>query len=145
MGKKRKEKAVLKGKPPREKYREELVDYIEEVVRNYVTMLPGVILMYRTVWEDKKENEKGGFLSTIYQPLDFSATFYIYDGVFDEIPEKGLTEGFKAFIKYCIAHEIGHCLIWELDGKFGTEERVATILGSLLMRLYDYEYERGGG
>ena len=140
MGKKKKKEEVKVELEPRDLYYNDLKEYIGEVIRGYVNLIPNVRL-FLTYWMEEKENDKGSAFSVRYEPNSLAATFYIYDGLFDDIPDEGLTDGFKNYVKYCLAHEVGHCIIWELDGRHDIVEKTATIVGVLLMRLYEYEYE----
>ncbi|RLG42524.1 MAG: hypothetical protein DRO05_00850 [Thermoproteota archaeon] len=130
MGKKAKEKV-------KKQYEEELKAYISKTISEYVDLVP-IIRLYLVHWMDQPHNDKGSSFSMTYNPEIFSASFYIYQDIFREIPDEGLTRGFRDYIRYCLAHEFGHCLIWELDGKSSTIEKAATLIGTLLMRLHEY-------
>ena len=135
MGKKTQEKV-------KEQYKEELREFINQVISEYVDLIP-IIRIYLVHWVDQDYNDKGTSFSVVYTPEIFLASFYVYQGVFREIPDEGLTAGFKDYIRYCLAHEFGHCLIWELEGRRDSIEKTATLIGTLLMRLHEYVFQGG--
>jgi len=118
--------------------REALCSYVNEVINAFVMLVPN-ILIYSVYWEEEEVNEKGSYFSVVYEPCMYYARFYVFKGLFDEIPEAGLTDSFKEFLKYCIAHEVAHCLLWGLEGRYEVEEKAATLVGSILFRLFKHE------
>jgi len=138
MGEKAKKK--VKGQHEeklKKRYEEELKRYVNKVISEYVDLIPAIRL-YLVYWEDRPHNDKGSSFSVSYNPELFAASFYIYQNIFQEIPDDGLTPGFRDYVRYCLAHEIGHCVIWELEGRRDAIEKTATLIGLLLMRLHEY-------
>ena len=116
----------------------EVKDYIRKVILNITTFVP-IIQMYQIRYEDQETNSANGEFSVRYEPENFNAEFYIYQSLFNQMPDKGLTEGFKQYIKLGLGHEVGHCLIYELEGTKRDIEKVASLIGILIGRILDNE------
>jgi len=122
------------------KNKEKVKEYIEKVIEEIVSITP-VIQIYAIKFEEERENEKGGEFAVAYNPNEFYAEFFIYKKVFEQVPKEGLTKGFRDYIKLGLAHEVGHCYLWELEGTKRDIEKVATLIGFLIAQILDYKEE----
>jgi len=92
----------------------------------------------------EKENEAGGHFSIFFEPTTRKIDFYIYQSLFEEIPS--LNERQILWLKYTIAHEIGHLFIWELANMVKREyshdftEKTASDIAFLLVDLHKEKY-----
>jgi len=120
----------------REKEIEKVKNYIKEVISEITTFVP-IIQAHQIRYEDQETNSSNGEFSVGYEPSTFNAEFHIYQGIFDQMPDKGLTEGFKRYIKLGLGHEVGHCLIYELEGTKRDIEKTASLIGFLIAKILD--------
>lgn len=120
----------------KKKREKEVKDYINKVVSEISTFVP-LIQVYEIRYRDQNSNSHGGEFSVIYQPTNFYAEFYVYKNIFDEVPDKGLVDGFKHYIKLSLAHEVGHCYLDELEGTEKTIEKIASLIGFLIAKILD--------
>ena len=120
----------------KEKKIKEVKDYIKKVISEITTFVP-IIQMWQVVWEDDDTNSSNGEFSVGYEPSNFNAEFHIYKSIFDQMPDKGLTEGFKNYIKAGLGHEVGHLYIYELEGTKRDIEKVASLIGFLIHKILD--------
>jgi len=124
----------------KKKKEEEVKKYIEKVIKEIISITP-LIRVYQIKYLKAKENEDGGEFSILYNPSEFYAEFLIYSKVF-KLTAEGLTEGAKNFIKLGLAHEVGHCYLWELEGVKRDIEKIASQIGFLIVEIMD-EIEKG--
>lgn len=117
-------------------------NYIEKVISEIIRIVP-IIKSYQIRYEKEERNENNGEFSIVYEPTNFNAEFYIYQGIFEQIPDEGLTEGFKTYIKLGLAHEVGHCFIWELEGTKRDIEKIASLIGFLITEILDNRAFKG--
>ncbi len=125
------------------KKEKEVKNYIKKIIEEITTFVP-IIQFFQIIDEDENENKDGGEFSVYYQPANYTAEFYIYKSLFDRIPDKGLTEGFKNYIKMGLCHEIGHIFIWELEGTKRDTEKIASLIGFLIFKILEgrqYNYD----
>ena len=119
------------------KYKNQLKQYISEVIGE-ISKIAYPIRFMEIIWKEAKTNSDGGYFSIDYTPENFDASFYVYSEIFDEIPDKGLTDKFKNFINRGLSHEAGHVLIWELEGSRRDIEKIASQIGIIIQELLDY-------
>jgi hypothetical protein len=124
---------MTKTKP---KTNKEVKDYIKKAISEITTFVP-IIQMWQVIWEDDDTNPSNGEFSVGYEPANFHAEFHIYQNLFDQIPDEGLTEGFKHYIKAGLGHEVGHLYIYELEGTKRDIEKVASLIGLLIHEILD--------
>jgi len=120
----------------KEKRIKQVKDYIDKVISEITAFVP-IIRRYEIRYMDEETNPSNGEFSVIYDPLTFDAEFRVYKDVFNKMPEKGITEGFKNYIKSGLSHEVGHCYIWELEGTHKDTEKVASQIGFLIAEILD--------
>lgn len=114
----------------------EIKEYIKKIVEEITTFVP-LIQLYHIRYQDEEENNDGGEFAVGYEPTCFSAEFHVYRKIFDQIPDKGLTEGFKNYIKFALSHEVGHLYVYELEGAKRDIEKIASLIGLLIIRVLD--------
>ncbi len=51
----------------------------------------------------------------------------------DMLSSDKLTAIWKSYVMRNLAHEIGHCYIWELEGTQRDNQKVATLIGDLFL------------
>jgi len=118
------------------KKEKQVKDYIRKVISEISTFVP-IIQTYTIRYKNQEANSSGGVFSVVYEPTNFNAEFYIYQNIFNQIPDEGLVEGFKQYIKGSLGHEIGHCYIWELEGTERNTEKIASLIGFLIAKILD--------
>ncbi len=98
-----------------------------------------------TVFDLKeKENSDGGCLAISFTPTTKRVDLYIYRSILDEISY--LNEKQIAWLKFSIAHEVGHLFVWELaravNIKYNKDlmEKAATDIAFILVDLHDRKY-----
>ena len=111
--------------------RKQIKEYINKVIAKISTFVP-LLIFYRIEFTEEEKNPDGGWISVYYASELFNAEFYVYNSIFEEMPEKGLTRGFKNYVKISICHEVGHLYIWRLEGTKRDIERTATLIGKLI-------------
>jgi len=104
-------------------------EYIEFVVKNFCDDC-NLIQSFSVTWKEGV-NDSGGNVSIEYVPEMFNAHFYLYDKFLDTL--NGLTIPWKTYVMQNIAHEIGHCYIWELEGTQRDIQKVSTLVGNLFL------------
>lgn len=122
------------GKKKREELRQEITSLVTSFCDDFISVL-GTARLFMVEWVDLPHNDEGGVFSVVYEPSNFIVTVYIYDGILDLIPSDGITESFSTFVEYGVAHELGHTVIWGLEGTKKSIEQAATIIGTLLMKV----------
>jgi len=120
----------------KEKRIKQVKDYIHKVISEITAFIP-IIHVYEVRYVDEKTNSSNGEFSIKYEPVNFYAEFYVYEDIFERMPDKGMTEGFKRYIKLGLGHEVGHCYIWELEGTHKDTEKVASLIGFLIAEILD--------
>jgi len=92
----------------------------------------------------EEENGDGGHFAILYCPSTRKIDFYIYESLYKEVPD--LNEKQLLWLKYTIAHEIGHLFVWELaemtHKKYNQDltEKAASDIAFLLVELHDKRY-----
>jgi len=114
----------------------QLEDYIDKVISEITSFVP-IIKTYQIRYMDEETNSSNGEFSVSYEPTTFDAEFYVYRSIFKKIPGEGLVKGFKDYVKIGLAHEVGHCYIWELEGIKRDIEKVASLIGFLIATILD--------
>jgi len=116
--------------------KEQAKKYIRKVLAEITTFVP-IIQCYQIRYMDEETNPNNGEFSVSYEPTNFSAEFYVYRSIFDQIPDKGQTQGFKQYVKVGLSHEVGHCYLYELEGTRRDIERAASLIGFLVATILD--------
>ena len=114
----------------------EIENYIHKVISEISTFVP-LIKTYSIRYEDQETNSSNGVFSVNYNPTTFHVEIYVYQDLFNQMPDKGLVEGFKQYIKDSLGHEVGHCYIWELEGIERDIEKTASLIGFLISKILD--------
>ena len=114
-----------------------------KVFRNMMDFFP-----YHTIYTfhrlKEKENGDGGHFAIGYQPTTKKIDFYIYESLYEEIPD--LTSKQILWLLFSVAHEIGHLFIWELsemtNKKYNHDltEKTASDIAYLLVDLYKKKF-----
>jgi len=92
----------------------------------------------------QKENGDGGHFAILYEPLTKQIDFYVYKSLYNEVPD--LNKKQILWLKYAIAHEIGHLFIWELaemtHKKYNNDltEKAASDIAFLLVDIHNKKY-----
>jgi len=120
----------------KEKRIKQVKDYIDKVISEMSTFIP-IIQAYQVFYENEERNSSNGDFSVGYEPENFNVEFHVYQSIFDQMPDKGMTEGFKRYIKLGLSHEVGHCYIWELEGTRKDTEKIASLIGFLIVKILD--------
>jgi len=116
------------------KKEKQLKDYINKVISEMTIFVP-IIWRYEIRYMDEEVNSSNGEFSVLYDPLTFDAEFRVYKSIFEQIPDEGITKGFKQYIRTSLGHEVGHCYIWELEGTHKDTEKVASLIGFLIAEI----------
>lgn len=117
----------------------------KKIFTEMVELFPyATVYGFHTVKE--KANEDGGHFGIEYLPPLKKIDLYVYRCLYEEIPD--LTKKQIDWLKYSIAHEIGHLFIWELqmmvNRKYNHDlvEKIASDIAFLLVELHDRRYGR---
>lgn len=122
--------------------KEKVKDYIHETWAEITSICAPLLRFYQIRYSEEKCNLDGGSVGVVYEPQNLSAEVYIYTDIFEEMPSGGLTEGFKNWIKRNLCHEAGHVYLWEFEGTEKNTERMATMIGLLIMEILDSRLEK---
>lgn len=110
---------------------EKVKDFIFSIIEKIGDFVPAV-RVFKVGWSNLDTNSGDGDFAVTFNPLMFEADFLVYKNVLSS----KLTEPEKLEIQRDIAHEYGHCLVWELFGKFDDIEKAATRIGDTILELY---------
>jgi len=127
------------------KQKTKILERTKEIFEQMLFFLPyDVIYSFHTT--KNKENGSGGFFAIYFEPTTKKIDFYIYDSLYNEVDT--LNKRQILWLKFTIAHEIGHIFIWELSDmthkKFNHDitEKTASDIAFLLIDLYNKKYEK---
>lgn len=114
---------------------EHIKDFVFSVIDSMGEFVP-MVRAYRFQWKNEEHNGDNDFYMISYDNLNFEASFFVYEGLLDRVSDP-LTVAEQADIRRSLAHEYGHCFIFDLFGKLPDKERAATWVGDLLLELLD--------
>lgn len=130
-----------KGRRDMGKTNEKVKLYVDKIT-GWLAEIHPLVLYYQIIYLNEDTNEHNGDMSIRYDPLNFEVELFIYKSFIKSIPDKGLTQAFKNYIKKSLCHEFGHVYIWNLEGNYREVEKVATLIGELLYRILERKEER---
>lgn len=106
--------------------------YIREKWKEIANLVP-IIMLYQIEYVDECDNGHGGSMSIEYSPNMLEAKLNIFRIIFKEMPDTGMTDGFKMWLDRNLGHEAAHCYLWELEGRDTDIEKLCTMIGSHLV------------
>ena len=123
----------------KKKDREKIIAYIKEVWGEISSICSPLLRYHQTSLMNEKCNDSGGSVAIRYQPEGYTAELLVFKDMFYEMPSRGFTKGYKAWIKSQICHEAGHMYLWEMEGTKRDTEKMATLIGNLIFQVLDKE------